>query len=130
MLKLADIVIVNESKVEATAGDVTIFRSVEAVCNYLEHWWVEDGEGFAFTATGERLKLGVDEQSKVVVVNREAAPDGETLVYNWLSTTAIAVLEARRFKAARGKVVLSQSEQEGQLPTSIEEIISYVGFTR
>ena len=128
MVDLADIVVVNENRDETTAGDVSIFRNAEAACGWLEHWWVEDGEGSAFTASGERLTLGVDE-NRVVVIGREAAPEGATLVHDWLRAAAAAVLEARRVKAARGKVVLSQSEREGWLPTTVEELVAYVGFT-
>ena len=128
-MDLSEIVIVNEDHNEATAGDVTIFRNADAACRWLEHWWVEDGEGSAFTATGERLTLGVDERDRVVVTGREATPDGPTLIQNWLSAAATAVLEARRAKASLGKVVLTPPEQEGRLPTSIEELVTYVGFT-
>ena len=129
MENLADIVVVNENRDEAIAGDVTIFRNAEAACGWLEHWWVEDGEGSAFTASGDRLTLGVDDRDCVVVIAREATPDGAALVHNWLHAAATAVLEAKRIKAARGKVALSQSEQEGRFPTSVEELIAYVGFT-
>ncbi|MEO8455458.1 MAG: hypothetical protein ABI454_09875 [Sphingomicrobium sp.] len=129
MTSLADIVVVNENADEATAGDVTVFRNAEAACGWLEHWWVENGEGSAFTASGERLTLGVDHHDRVVVVDREAAAEGTALVESWLRSAAAAVLQARRVKAARGKVVLNQSEQEGRLPTSVEELVAYVGFT-
>ena len=129
MADLADIVIVNESRDEATAGDVTVFRSAEAACAWLEHWWVENGEGFAFTASGERLTLGV-ETDRVIVVSRQSASGGRTLVHRWLRVAATAVLEARRVKDARGKLVLSQAEQDGRLPASVEELVAYVGFTR
>lgn len=54
---LADIVVVNENRDEATVGDVSVYRSVGEACRALEHWWVENGEGFAFTASGDRLVL-------------------------------------------------------------------------
>src|SRR4051812_20566507 len=129
MVDLAEIVVVNENRDETTAGDVTIFQSADAACGWLEHWWVEDGEGSAFTASGERLRLGVDDRDRVVVVGREATPDGATLVHNWLRAAATSVLEAPRVKAPRGKVILSSNEQEGRLPASVEELVAYVGFT-
>lgn len=129
MVDLAEIVVVNESRDESTAGDVTIFRNAKAACSWLEHWWVAEAQGSAFTASGDRLILGVDERNAVVVTGREATQEGATLVQNWLRTAATAVLEARRAKAARGKRTLSAFEREGRLPISIEELITYVGFT-
>ena len=55
MADLAEIVIVNENGDEATADEVTVFRNAEAACGWLEHWWVENGQGSAYTASGERL---------------------------------------------------------------------------
>lgn len=115
MTSLADFVVVNENCDEAIAGDVRVFRSAEAACGWLEHWWVENGEGFAFTASGERLTLGVDDDNRVIVVSREVAPEGPSVVQSWLSSAAAAVL--------------SQREHEGRLPTSVVELAAYVGFT-
>src|SRR4051794_25595672 len=96
---LGNIVVVNENRDEAAAGDVSVFRSADDACRHLEHWWVENGEGFALTASGERLTLGVDEKDRVVVVDRQATPDGQAIVRGWLQAYAAAVLEARRAKA-------------------------------
>jgi hypothetical protein len=125
---IADIVVVNESRDEAEAGDVTIFRSVGEACDWLEHWWVENEEGFAFTATGERLALGVDDKGRVVVAARQIVPGGTEIVLGWLRAAAAAVLEARKARAQDGKLILNSYERQGQLPTSIEGLIIYVGF--
>ncbi len=73
--------------------------------------------------------LGVDGHDRVVVVSRQSMRDGPVLVYKWLRAAAAAVLEARTAKAARGTVTLSDAEQKAQLPTSLEELVAYVGFT-
>jgi hypothetical protein len=126
---LTDIVVVNESRDEAIAGDISVFRSAGEACSWLEHWWVENGEGFAFTAAGVRLALGVDERNtRVIVTGQQAVPNGGQVVEGWLRASASAVLEARRTKAGKGKAVLSPSEERGQLPTSVEGLIAYVGF--
>jgi hypothetical protein len=52
VVDLAEIVIVNGSRDEATAGDVNVFRNRKAACGWLVHWCVEGGEGHAFTAQG------------------------------------------------------------------------------
>jgi len=125
---LADIVLLNDNPDEATAGDVSVFRSAGAACSCLEHWWVENGEGFAFAANGERLILGVDEKERVFVVDRQPTPDGHEIVRGWLQSYAGAVLKARRTKAARGKLALAPFEERGQLPSSIEGLLAYVGL--
>ena len=125
---LADVVLLNDNRDEATPGDVSVYRTADDACSGLEHWWVENGEGFAFTATGQRLTLGVDERGRVIVVGQETTPDGPDIVRAWLRAYASGVLETRRIKAARGKIFLSRSEKQGHLPTSIEGLIAYVGF--
>lgn len=131
---LDHIIVVNESTDEAVAGDVSVFRNEDAACGHLEHWWVEDGEGFAFTAAGQRVILGVDDRDRVIVTAKENAADGQSIVRKWLEAHASAVL-ARRAKASkRGlfgrRPVLSDYEQRGEVPASIEGLIAYVGFDR
>ncbi|WP_126174524.1 hypothetical protein [Altericroceibacterium xinjiangense] len=124
----ADIILVNESADETTPGDVSVFRSLGEACRWLEPWWVENHEGFAFTATGARLTLGMDSNNSVIVVRQEHVPHGPKIVLGWLCACATAVLDARRSKAERGKAVLSRSEEQGQLPLTTEGLIAYVGF--
>jgi hypothetical protein len=85
---------------------------------------VENGDGFAFTATGERLTLGVYGDA-VIVLDRQADPHGPEIVHRWLSAHAAAVLEARRAKARKGGLTLSTLEEMGLLPTAIEALIGY-----
>lgn len=127
---LADIIVVNESRDEATAGDVSVFRSAGEACRWLEHWWVENGEGFAFTATGSRLLLGVDDKGRVIVTGQQDTPGGAEIVLSWLRAYAAAVLDARKTKADKGKAMLSRSEERGQIPSSVEGLIAYIGFDR
>jgi hypothetical protein len=127
---LADIVIVNESGDERTPGDVGVFRSAGELCGHLEHWWVEEGYGFAFTAAGERLTLDVDGKERVIVAGREDVSDGTEIVRGWLHASAAAILDARKAKAAKGRAVLGTAEGRDQLPASIEGLIAYVGFNR
>ena len=94
----------------------------------MEHWWVENGEGFAFTAAGDRLTLGVDDKGRVIVTGQKGMPGGGEVVWGWLCAYAAGVLDARRAKAQQGKARLSQFEERGQLPTSVEGLIAYVGF--
>ena len=104
-----------------------MYRSAGEACAALERWSVEDSEGFAFTAAGDRLTLGVARNS-VVVTKQTRVADGEQIVMGWLRESAGAVLKARRAKAAKGKAVLTLAEERGELPTSIESLIAYVGF--
>jgi len=125
---LNDIVLINESNDESVAGDVGIFRSVGEACRYLEDWWVRDQEGFAFTASGERLVLAVHASNRVVVNRREVCTNGQTVVQNWLKHSAASVLAARTIRSTKGKVALAPFEESGQLPDTVEGLIAYVGF--
>lgn len=124
---LSDVVVVNESSAEAFAGDISIFRSVGEACSHLEHWWVEEGHGSAYTATGERISLDT-KGGAVIAIKCEAVPGGEAIVLNWLRHSAAAVLDARKIKAAKRKATLGNSEQDGILPDSVEGLIAYIGF--
>ncbi|WP_315759683.1 MULTISPECIES: hypothetical protein [unclassified Bradyrhizobium] len=126
---LADIVVVNESRELAVAGDISVFRSVGEACRSLEHWWVENGEGFAFTAAGGRLILGLEDGKRVIVTGQQAAEGGPEVVQAWLRACAAAVLDARRSNAKKGNAALSPFEEKGQLPTSMEGLIAYIGFS-
>jgi hypothetical protein len=127
---LSDVVLVNESRAEATAGDVSLYRSTGEACRFLEHWWVKDSEGYAFSAAGDRLILGVDQSNNVIVMRREPCAEGKSIVLNWLNSCAVAVLQARRSRAAKGKDILGLYEEQGHLPQTVEGLIGYIGFSR
>ena len=126
-------VVVNESRDLRRPGDVSVFRDADAMCRWLEPWWVEDGEGFAFSAAGERILLGVD-GTRVVVTGREPMADGLEIVRGWLLDAAAAVLRTRQ-ERAEGWIplgrhpMLSEAEARGNLPETVEGLIAYVGFT-
>lgn len=123
---LSEIVVLNESRDEAVPGDVSIFRHAGDACAHLEYWWVEDKEGFAITAAGHRIKLGVDAKRNVIIAGMDDVPTGTDVVRSWLRSVASGVLEERTRKAKKGKLRLSPSEREGQLPTSSEGLIAYI----
>ena len=125
---LRDIILVNEGGSRLGPGDLSLFRSAGDACRYLEPWWVEERHGHAFTASGEAVTLATD-GGQVVVQGYEAHPDGPAVVHAWLRHSAAAILEARRHKAAKGKIRLGHAEDAGVLPTSIEGLIAYIGFT-
>lgn len=125
---LANIVVVNESRDQLTADDISDFRSAGEACSWLEHWWVHSGEGFAFTGDGDHLVLGVSANNRVIVTSQQNSPGGQALVLGWLRAAAVAVLDARTARAQRGNATLSRSEELGQLPVSVEGLIAYLGF--
>lgn len=111
---LDDVTLINESRSEFIPGDVTIFRTPEEACRWLEAWWVRDREGSALTANGDRLWLLPTD--RVSVRLREPHPEGEQIVRLWLAHTAADVQRAR--KDAR------------PLPTALRDLVAYVGFHR
>ena len=124
---LSDVIVINESSDERIPGDVSAFRSAGEACRYLEYWWVEEGHGFAFTASGERLILGVFGR-EVTVEAIEPHERGAEIVRTWLEALAAAVLDARRHRASKGRAVLSGFEERGELPRTTEGLLAYVGF--
>jgi len=125
---LADVVIVNESPDE-TAGDISIFRSAGEACRYLEDWWVREHLGSVFTAQGRRLVLGINGSNLVFVVEQHETARGPEIILNWLRVSATNLQETRRRKSGKGKAVLSAFEQQRRLPTTVEGLIAYLGFT-
>lgn len=125
---LDDIVVVNESKDERLPGDVSLHRSVGDACEALESWWVKNGEGYAFTASGIRLVLTAEQHGLVTVASREECPEGPAIVASWLLSLAETALEARRRVAQSGRAILSEAEENGTLPVSIEGLIAYIGL--
>jgi hypothetical protein len=91
---LDDVMVVNESASEVQPGDVMVFRTQADACGYLEDWWVRDGEGYAFTARGERVRLAATGTS-VVVDRIEPCAEGEEIVRRWLMSAASTLLHAR-----------------------------------
>lgn len=125
---LDEIVVVNESKEERLPGDVSLYRSVGDACEALEYWWVKNGEGHAFTASGIRLVLAAEQNGLVTVAAREACPEGPAIVSSWLVSLAETALEARRRVAQNGRAILSEAEEAGALPTTVEGLIAYIGL--
>ena len=127
---LCDIVIINESREEGIAGDIAVYRSVGEACRAVEPWWVEGREGYAFTASGDRLIFGVDAFNRVVVNGRERCAEGPQVVERWLNAHAASVLEARKHRAQKGTDILGRCEEQGLLPKSVTALIAYSGFSR
>ena len=109
---LREVTLVNENRTETSPGDVSLYRSPQAACASLEAWWVTDSEGTAITANGDRLVLAPTEP--VSVRAREPHPDGERLVRLWLEALAERLWTVRR--------------DLGPLPSSVPELIAYIGF--
>lgn len=125
---LDEIVIVNESTQERLPGDVSLYRSVGDACEALEWWWVRDGQGHAFTASGVRLVLAAEPDGPVTIDRREACSDGPAIVLSWLQSLAADALQARKRVAQQGRAVLSEAEERGALPTTVEGLIAYIGL--
>lgn len=125
-------VVVNESRDIRIVGDVSVFEDAEAMCRWLEPWWVEDAEGFALSATGERILLGVA-GPHVVVTGREAMPDGPEIVRAWLEAEAAAATARRKHgdRITRMQQLSTGGEDETRDPSTktVQELIADIGFT-
>lgn len=127
---LDEIVIVNESADERLPGSVSLYRSGGDACSALEHWWVNDREGHAFTASGVRLVLEAEPNGQVIIARREECTDGSVIVALWLQSLARATLEARKRTAQNGQAILSKAEEQDALPITVEGLIGYIGLPR
>ena len=125
---LDEVVVVNESKEESVAGDVSVYRSEGDAFNDLEASWVENSEGYVFSVTGVRLVLGVGSFGEVIVTRREECAEGPAIVLGWLQALAEVTLEARNKVARNGRAILSRAEEEAALPSTIEGLLAYIGF--
>lgn len=125
---LDEIVVVNESAEERRPGDVSLYRSAGDACEALEYWWVRNGEGYAFTASGVRLVLTAKPKGPVTIARRENCLEGPTIVLSWLQSLAETALEARKRVAQSGRAILSDAEKQGVLPATTEGLIAYIGL--
>lgn len=125
---LDEVVVLNESKDENVPGDVSVYRSEGDAFNHIEAWWVENSEGFAFSASGVRLILGIGSSGEVIVARREECPEGPAIVLGWVQALAQTTLDARNRVAQNGRAVLSRAEEENALPVTIEGLLAYIGF--
>ena len=125
---LDGIVILNESPEERRPGDVSIHRSVGDACEALEHWFVNNNESHACTASGTRLILIAEHNGPITVCRREECVDGGEIILGWLQSLAETTLDARKRAAQTRRVMLSAEEEQGVLPTTIEGLIGYIGL--
>jgi hypothetical protein len=129
---LEDIVLVNDGPDEACPGDVAVFRNLTDARAYLNHW-SDSLDDAVFSGTGQRLIMVADEHGNVTIEARIDCADGEAIIKAWLTRMAEAMLEARRYRAAKrwgwGRVNLGEHEAQGVLPATVEGLIAYVGFT-
>lgn len=126
---LADVVILNESSDRDIAGDVSIFRSFGDAELKLEPWYVLDECFFALNGLGQVLEFTTDHGRTLAKVTDATATDIETL-RNWLSATAEHYRDVRAEKSKKRKCAPGVQEAKGILPTSIEGLIAFVGFTQ
>lgn len=129
---LEDIILVSDGPDETCPGDVAVFRNLTDARAYLEHW-SESIDNAVFSGTGQRLIMAADESGNVSIEARIDRADGEAIIKAWLTRMAEAILEARRYRAAKrwgwGRVNLGELEAQGVLPATVEGLIAYVGFT-
>ena len=91
-IDLDQVVLVNESASKEVAGSVSVFSSIEIAENYLEHWWVENREGFVTTAAGTPVEQSSDGHRATLCAVADA-PKSPELSLRWLKAAAGAVQE-------------------------------------
>jgi len=128
---LSDVVVLNESRSFSTPGDVHVFRNMEDMCGYLEHWFVEEKHGYALTGNGYPVELTTDGKRVFGTVLSDREPSADVLT-DWLVHYANAVREARIHKSKKRPTLFATptniglAELEGVLPQSVEGLLAYI----
>jgi len=130
---LTDVTILNESAQFSEAGDVTVYRNIADMCEYIEPWFGEQKLGYALTGNGLPITLTTDGKSVFGEVLDDGEPDTAVLT-GWLMSLAASVRDARLYKAKKrrlfafGSTNAGSVELDGQLPRSIEGLLAYVSI--
>lgn len=131
---LSDVVVLNEGSNFDEPGDVTLFRNIEDICDYLEHWFVEENLGFALSGLGLSVELSRDGQRVFATITDEKPAKPETL-RQWLTALASSAHDARMHKATKqiwhpfgSATHLGTAERTGAYPQSIEGLIAYISM--
>ncbi|WP_143152648.1 hypothetical protein [Marivita hallyeonensis] len=131
---LSDVIVLNESSNFDQPGDVDIFRNAEEMCDYLEHWFVEENLGFALSGLGLLVELRTDGRKVFATIADEKPAKPETL-RQWLVAAASSIHDVRKHKASqkgwhpfRSPTHLGLAERNGVLPQSIEGLIAYISM--
>ena len=130
---LTDVIILNESVQFSDPGDVTVYRNIADMCEYIEPWFVEQKLGYALTGNGLPITLTTDGKSVFGEVLVDDEPNTPALT-GWLMSLAASVRDARLDKAKRRRFFAFVStnvgsvELDGQLPRSIEGLLAYVSM--
>ena len=131
---LADVAVLNSNPRFNEPGDVQIFRNISDMCSELEPWFVEEQEGYALNGNGEPIELTTDGDVVFGKVVLGEEPEVSVLK-EWLVSAAKSLRDARIYKADKpgikffASTQIGEAERQGILPTSIEGLIAYVGFS-
>ena len=124
---LDEIVVINESTDERTAGKITVYRSEGDALASLTQWPVLKGQVFAFSASGTRLLISISGDGYGLVAVRQQTVEGPAIARDWLEALARQTLDQRTRDARTRGVSLNRLEQRGTLPESAESLLAYVG---
>jgi hypothetical protein len=124
-IKLAQAVLINDSKREEIAGDVYLFRDKTTAASWLEPVDVENQEHFAYHLNGVRLRTFIDRG--IVQFAEEPGPGAPDIVRSLLVQTARHVLRARVLK---GKKTTGEPKEIDLGRLSLLELAELVGLSR
>jgi len=122
MMDICDLIVLNESRHEDSAGDVTLFASLAALASHVEPIDVVNDEYFAYTLAGERLLLKVEDGDVRVVRENDLGGDASR-VRGLLEETADFVRAARLSRGDRRMEALDPKSM------SIEELVELIGIS-
>jgi hypothetical protein len=120
----AKAVLVNESRIEHVAGDVSLFADKATAQRVFEAIDVENQEYFGYHLNGIKLRIFVDDG--IVQFAEELGPGAPEIVRNVLVQTAKHVLRARAF---RDKNTTGEQTRIDPRQLSVLELAEIVGLS-
>lgn len=125
---LSDVIVINETNNSEDVGDLSIFRSLGDACRKVEPWYADEVNFYALNGLGQSLEFTSSGYTTKASTLTEVEPNPHLLLF-WLSQSAKDVFEARQYKASKNELVLGLAESSHILPSTIEGLIAYIGFT-
>ena len=123
-VNLDEAILINESKVEGVAGDVSLFKDARHAAESLEIVDVQNGEYFAYRLDGIRLRIEV--HGGTIQFTEDLGSESMDIVRGLLLQTAEHVRRARVLRTGESEAK-GHSDDLGQLSTV--DLIQLVGFS-
>lgn len=120
------IYILNESKITEKVGDLTLFKSIEALTDYVEPIDVLNSEYSAYTSDGKCIELSAKEEHPKIIAKIVADSDESHIVFGLLKSHLLNLCDVKKFKSHLNRESIEMAQELSSLislipPQSISE---------